>query len=248
MANYTIELGELIDKYHWSCFDFYYPFYTDDTQAKQEFEQLFKDVYYFHEIGYETPDRFKQQLKAKLTLKMPYYKQLFYSELKSKEIDFLLNKDLRETHTKTMQGESDQSIKADNTQNLTQTSGTQTEGKTTTNEQTQDWVKESRINDGVSSASMKEGYLTSISQNDHKGDVSQNHSTNETGEVTNHVNGTGNTQSQSHSTSTEIYEFISRGNIGVTSSAELLEKWRSVMINLNEIIVNDCKSLFLQIY
>ena len=46
---------------------------------------------------------------------------------------------------------------------------------------------------------------------------------------------------------TETTTLLSQGNIGTTSSAELLEKWRSVIINLDELIIKDCRPLFLSI-
>ena len=46
----------------------------------------------------------------------------------------------------------------------------------------------------------------------------------------------------------ETTKFISKGNIGITSSAELLEKWRKVLINIDELIINECSDLFIMIY
>ena len=47
---------------------------------------------------------------------------------------------------------------------------------------------------------------------------------------------------------TETNTLTSKGNIGVTSSAELLEKWRKVIINIDELIINECSDLFMQVY
>ena len=94
MANYTIELYKLLESYGFELFDFEYSFYCDDEKVKKDFEQKFKDYYMFREIGQETVSRFKHQLKTLLNIKMPYYKQLYETELKSKDINFMLNKDL----------------------------------------------------------------------------------------------------------------------------------------------------------
>lgn len=48
--------------------------------------------------------------------------------------------------------------------------------------------------------------------------------------------------------STETYSLVSQGNIGVTSSAELLDKWRSVLINIDQLIFEECNDLFMLIY
>ena len=58
----------------------------------------------------------------------------------------------------------------------------------------------------------------------------------------------GNTQATSTNNTTEKTVFISRGNIGVTSSAELLEKWRNVMINIDQMLIDECRDLFAMIY
>ena len=46
----------------------------------------------------------------------------------------------------------------------------------------------------------------------------------------------------------EKTSFLSQGNIGVTSSAELLDKWRQVIINIDQLILNELEDLFLDIY
>ena len=48
--------------------------------------------------------------------------------------------------------------------------------------------------------------------------------------------------------STQKQTNLSQGNIGITSSAELLQKWRDVLINIDEIIIKDCDSLFMQVF
>ena len=93
MANYTIELYKLLESYGFELFDFSYSFYCDDEKIKKDFEQKFKDYYMFREIGQETVSRFKHELKTLLNIRMPYYKQLYETELKSKDINFMLNKD-----------------------------------------------------------------------------------------------------------------------------------------------------------
>lgn len=47
---------------------------------------------------------------------------------------------------------------------------------------------------------------------------------------------------------TEKTEFTSKGNIGVTSMAELIRKWREILINIDEMILNDLQDLFMQVY
>ena len=66
MANYTMEIRQMIDEPLIGLFTFNYDFYSDDKETKKEFERLFIEHYYFREIGFETPERFKMKLKGKL--------------------------------------------------------------------------------------------------------------------------------------------------------------------------------------
>ena len=72
MANYTMEIREMINNPLINgVFTFDYPFYNDNMEDKKEFEELFLKYYYFREIGFETPSRFKMKLESKLKLIMP---------------------------------------------------------------------------------------------------------------------------------------------------------------------------------
>ena len=91
-------------------FTFDYPFYNDNVDDKKEFEELFEKYFYFREIGFETPDRFKMKLESKLKLIMPYYRQLALTEWnKVKTVELMMNsKNLTETttHEQTLSGTS----------------------------------------------------------------------------------------------------------------------------------------------
>ena len=209
MAKYTIELNTLLKDDKFNVFDFDYDFY--DEVLKPIFEVKFKDYYRFHEIGFETVERFQHNLKAKLNLIMPYYKQLYETELASKDINFLLNKDLKETFIRDIEGN-------DTSNNVSSTVA-----------KSDSISKESYLDNGNADLSLTDG-LTGISSN----------------------GSTGDTQSKSDITasnkSTEKTELISQGNIGITSSAELLERWRNTIINIDKMIIEECRDLFMQIY
>ena len=209
MAKYTIELNTLLKDDKFNVFDFDYDFY--DEVLKPIFEVKFKDYYRFHEIGFETVERFQHNLKAKLNLIMPYYKQLYETELASKDINFLLNKDLKETFIRDIEGN-------DTSNNVSSTVA-----------KSDSISKESYLDNGNADLSLTDG-LTGISSN----------------------GSTGDTQSKSDITasnkSTEKTELISQGNIGITSSAELLERWRNTIINIDKMIIEECSDLFMQVY
>ena len=211
MSKYTIEVYSLLKDKNFRLFDFDYDFYTTNQDVKASFETKFIDTYLFHEIGQETVARFKHFLKRRLNNIMPYYKQLYETELRTKDIDFMLNKDLTETFERILDSENNSTVDS----NSTNTSN--------------DNVKESFLEQGLASISVKDK-LTGVSSNDTTLDSNSNSTSTDT---------THNREST---------KLVSQGNIGVTSSAELLEKWRKILINIDELIINECSDLFMQIY
>ena len=210
MSSYTLELRHIHQTH--KVFNFDYDFYTDSDIIKSKFEQKFIDEYYFHEIGQETVARFQHRLRTRLNKIMPYYKQLYDTELAAKDINFLLNKDLTETFERVVTGESS-SI-----------------NDLTVSDQGETNNKESNIENGNASLELENGSLTNVS----KTSLSNNTNSNNT--------------SRDNTNQNEITTLKSQGNIGITSSAELLEKWRSVIINIDQMIIDACDDLFMQVY
>lgn len=210
MSSYTLELRHIHQTY--KVFNFDYDFYTDSDIIKSKFEQKFIDEYYFHEIGQETVARFQHRLRTRLNKIMPYYKQLYDTEIAAKDINFLLNKDLTETFERVVTGESS------SINDLTVSDKGETNNK------------ESNIENGNASLELDKGSLTNVS----KTSLSNNTNSNNT--------------SRDNTNQNEITTLKSQGNIGITSSAELLEKWRSVIINIDQMIIDDCNDLFMQVY
>lgn len=237
MSTYTLTIAEMVNStLTQNIFPTNYPFYNDDEQARKTFEDKFIKHYYYREIGFETPFMFIQKLESHLLLNMPYWKQLYQTELESRNISFMLNKDLRETFIREVDTENETSGTNTTQQNSTNTSSVSQEGTSTNTH------KESSINDGVSVTSLSDGYLTGAS--------SDNGSNTTTGSSNSNDNLTSEgVLSQSENGKTlEKTELISQGNIGVTSSAQLLKEWREVLINMDKIIIDSCHELFLKIY
>lgn len=213
MARYSIELRTIKETANYNLFDFEYELY--DNNLKPLFEEKFFEYFYFDEIGYPTVQRFKHMLKSKLHMIMPYYKQLYETELRTKEIDFMLNKDLTETFVR------------DLTSNATANSTVESTGSN------------SGINDGFQANTPQsklvqdiEHYMSSATRDKTSSNYNDNNSSNST------TNNTGR----------EETTLVSKGNIGITSSAELLEKWRKVLINIDELIFEDMQDLFMMVY
>lgn len=280
MARYTIDVYTLLKDNNFKVFNFDYDFYTDDPNIKQAFETKFIDRYMFNEIGFETVARFKHYLKERLNSIAPYYKQLYETELKSKDIEFLLNKDLKETFIReieleknatndtTMSTTNDTTSSSTENSNNSLTSNTIENNDITGNETKSDNLvsdfKESNLENGNADLSLNQGYLTNVNNKHDVTTSTSNNTLNEnkensltssmqdekTSNLSTKLKSTGinNSINNENENQTETTTLISRGNIGVTSSAELLKQWREVLINIDNLIIEECRDLFMTIY
>ena len=226
MSNYTIELRFLNNPPMTSLFDFQYEYYmkglvSDEVynQKKKEFENKFLEFYYFDEIGYKAPDRFKQRLKNYLDMGFKVWNERYKTELEveKQKINFLLNKDLIEERIT----EGNATGNSSTTSSSTSNNNSSANNKNTVND-----TPDTRF-------TSTENFATSITTDEN---ISQS-ANNVTGETTNTSNQNSNVNER----------FTSKGNIGVTSSAELLEKWREVIIDIDNEIIENADMFFMQI-
>lgn len=239
MANYTMEIREMINNPVINgVFTFDYPFYNDNVDDKKEFEELFEKYFYFREIGFETPDRFKMKLESKLKLIMPYYRQLALTEWnKVKTVELMMNsKNLTETTTH------EQTLSGTSTNSGTSTSSINQSTNGSNNSTLSQSSKESRLENGVSSVSLSDGYLTGVSESSQT--TTDTNSNEGTQSGTTEEQATTNT----NQTITDTTTFTSKGDIGIQTPAYAIAEWRKVIINLNEQIIKECEDLFMKIY
>ena len=286
MANYTMEIRQMIDNPLIGLFTFDYDFYSDDIKDKEEFEKLFIQWYYFREIGFETPERFKLKLQAKLNIIMPYYKQLALTEWdKLRTIEQMMtSKNLNEstTHEQTITGGNETTTSGNSTAKTTNDSSsslnsgvsltlnnesTNTQSSTSEAESTDTQNgKASSLSDGVSQASLDNGYLTTVNQTN----GTSNQSTTQTGNQTSTQSGTQTTEQTDNQTLSassnslsdmnqttkgnneqtlkETTIFSSTGDIGIQTPAYAITEWRKVIININQMIIDECHDLFMKLY
>ena len=226
MSNYTIELRFLENPPLTSLFDFSYDYYmkglvNDEVyeQKKKEFENKFLEFYYFDEIGYKAPDRFKQRLKNYLDMGFKKWNERYKTELEveKQKINFLLNKDLIEERIT----EGNATGNSSTTSSSTSNNNSSANNKNTVND-----TPDTRF-------TSTENFATSITNDE----STTNSSNTINGETTNTSNQNSNVNER----------FTSKGNIGVTSSAELLEKWREVIIDIDNEIIDGAEKYFMQI-
>ena len=207
MSKYTLELRYLYEDENFKLFDFPYNLYNNDL--KPWFEEKFYQHFMFYEIGFDTIGMFKQRLMSKLNDIFPYYKQLYETEIRSKGIDFMLNKDLKESYVRELTSNSNSNQESNVTSNSLSTAG-QLTPSLIANSQKIDKFMDTAQKDNSSSNSTSSG--------------------------------------ESNGNSREEYTLTSQGNIGITSSAELLTKWRETLLNIDLMIFEECNDLFMQIF
>ena len=207
MSKYTLELRYIYEDKNFKLFDFPYNLYDNDL--KPWFEEKFFQHFMFYEIGFDTIGMFKQRLMSKLNDIFPYYKQLYETEIRTKGIDFMLNKDLKESYVRELTSNSNSNQESNVSSNGLSTAG-QLTPSLIANSQKIDKFMDSAQKDNSSSSSTSSG--------------------------------------ESNGNSREEYTLTSQGNIGITSSAELLTKWRETLLNIDLMIFEECNDLFMQIF
>lgn len=215
-SKYTLQLYYIYKDKNYNLFDQPYNLYNNEL--KPYFEEKFFQHFMFYEIGFDNINIFKQHLISTLNVIYPKYKQLYETEIRCQNIDFMLNKDLKESYVRKINGEVEGNSQTTSTSDSTSNSNDLTIANDT---------PQNKVDD-------LDNYMTSA------GKTNSNSINNSSSNSNNSVKNTTN--------NTEEYELISQGNIGITSSAELLEKWRTVLINIDEMIFKELENLFLFVY
>ena len=244
MAHYTMTILDMVNNPLINVFPENYPFYTSDESARKEFEETFLLTYLTNEIGFESPYLFQQKLLGRLKLIMPYYEQLYQTEWQRVGKDMMNQKDLTDTTThtltQTLVGEQQASQDNQSSQNnlindsLNTTSTSESNGKV------------SNLADGVSHALLNDGYLTGVTKTDDTVSGTSENTSNST--ATMNQTATSNQTSNSKTILEEKTTFNSHGDVGIQTPAYSIAEWRKVLININRLIIEDCRDLFMKIY
>ena len=232
--------------------------------TREELNQKILNYYKYREIGFETVGRFLDELEIALIEIMPYYCQLFFSADMDynviHNVDYVkeikIARDGKNTNTtagndKTTSeviGSSSSETKASDT-NTTNASvenynkGVKSDtpqgqlGITNKNIDTVDYASElSFSHDSNSDTGSSSGSSESNSK------ASSNSNT--TNETTSNVNSNGTNEENEASTE------ITKGNYGQVSYQSLLDKYRDLIVNIEQRIINDPRiaELFMQVY
>lgn len=176
-----------------------YPIWREDH--REELNAKIINHYYFRQIGFESVGRFRFELNARLKEIMPLYIELYKTTMF--EYNPIENYNMQEEFKTSSQGFEDSKTLANGT-NVNKFSDT----------------PHSRVEN------MKDGYLTTHTEDTNNSDVN-------------------NTSTQER---TEINTGKRRGNIGVTSTQQLIQQERDLIINIDKMIIGELTDLFLGVY
>ena len=242
-----------------------YPLYERKSQeehipsyipTRDELNNAILNYYMYREIGFETFGRFLHELKTTMEEIMPYYNQMYFST--DQDYDLLYNVDY--TRELTRQRE-------DKNKDITEASQT-SEGTTNTSSESNSEGSESgsvSSNNKNVISKTPQGSLTITAQNIenvpyadevtwHKDSSSESTSsstdTTTSGETTSSNSMTGNTETNGTRNENESTLERVKGNYGQMSYQSLLEKYRDLIINVTQMIINDPRvaELFMLVY
>lgn len=126
---------ERIDETRKFIFNFYYPWYDSKGTGRDEFERLFIEHFFLNEIAFETLELFRLKLHERLSIRMPYYAQLYKSQMLEYDPFITYEEQANNTVTAEHNAEETQDIgkQSEETHN-SESSGNMEESATTTGE------------------------------------------------------------------------------------------------------------------
>lgn len=234
----TVELHELVES-GVKIWDFEYPsFYKGEE--KTAFEQKVIDHYYFRQIGQETPARWLHYFRTRIREIMPYYVDLYKTvEMFRSNEDPFEAYNLEETFERLVQNTSQHDSEGGFNQT---TSGTRTEAS----HQNNDIKGEQKYSDTPQGVivNLDDGYLTNATKT-HDENVTAFSGTSGTKDT---MDSTSTNSDTMQGEQTEQYHITRRGNIGVQTFGEEMTKHRKAIINIDMMIIDELKDLFLGVY
>lgn len=190
----------------------------DDPEFEEKLKETIVSYFYFNEIGSETPDRFKHRFQSKLKLILPYYNNLYNTTLL--DYDPLINYKM------------DEIIKEDGSEGSTGSSDSTSNNNLTGSETNQ--------NDLTETEYPQHSQITS--------DIPSGKTQNKgTGSNTQKTDGSFNETTKQNKTLNKKYNKTVEGLTG-QSYATLIKEYRQNIINIEKMVLNELKSLFILIY
>lgn len=245
----TVELRELVEN-GIDVWAFDYPSYYKGEQ-KAAFEQKVIDHYYFRQIGQETPARWLHYFRARIREVMPYYIQLYESEALMHSIeDPFGNVDITETFEEERSVHSTGTLNSETTGSSTDTTTGSSSGTDTTTETLTEDKEHKYSNTPQGAISNLDSYLTEAAVDNNETATQQEKESSASTQATSTGSASGTREDSSVGTEegTTRHTYTKKGNQGVNTYAHDMRELRETFLNIDLMIINELKDLFIQIY
>lgn len=227
-------VDSILDKCWNKVFNFDFPIF--DENYRQVLCRKILKHYYTREIAHETVGRWKLALNAKLNEIMPYYNQLYKSELL--EFNPFYDVDL----TRSREGSGTSNKTSNNTETNSGTSKNVSSGSVTSNTDTLN-----RFSDTPQNSMDTQGIADSVPLTTVTKVNEDNTTTNEsTDTLTRNDSKTGN--GTENINNTDKYIETVKGKQGTENYSSLLKKFRETFLNIDMMIIEDCSDCFFTLW
>lgn len=227
-------VDSILDKCWNKVFNFNFPIF--DENYRQVLCRKILKHYYTREIAHETVGRWKLALNAKLNEIMPYYNQLYKSELL--EFNPFYDVDL----TRSREGSGTSNRTSNNTETNSGTSKNVSSGSGTSNTDTLN-----RFSDTPQNSMDTQGITDSVPLTTVTKVNEDNTTTNEsTDTLTRNDNKTGS--GTENINNTDKYIETVKGKQGTENYSSLLKKFRETFLNIDMMIIEDCSDCFFTLW
>lgn len=227
-------VDSILDKCWNKVFNFDFPIF--DENYRQVLCRKILKHYYTREIAHETVGRWKLALNAKLNEIMPYYNQLYKSELL--EFNPFYDVDL----TRSREGSGTSNRTSNNTETNSGTSKNVSSDSSTSNTDTLNRFSDTPQNSMDTQGIADSVPLTTVTKVDE-----DNTTTNEsTDTLTRNDTKTGN--GTENINNTDKYIETVKGKQGTENYSSLLKKFRETFLNIDMMIIDDCSDCFFTLW
>lgn len=227
-------VDSILDKCWNKVFNFDFPIF--DENYRQVLCRKILKHYYTREIAHETVGRWKLALNAKLNEIMPYYNQLYKSELL--EFNPFYDVDL----TRSREGSGTSNRTSNNTETNTGTSNNVSSGSGTSNTDTLNRFSDTPQNSMDTQGIADSVPLTTVTKVN-EGNTTTNNSTDT---LTRNDSKTGN--GTENINNTDKYIETVKGKQGTENYSSLLKKFRETFLNIDMMIIEDCSDCFFTLW
>lgn len=227
-------VDSVLDKCWNKVFNFDFPIF--DENYRQVLCRKILKHYYTREIAHETVGRWKLALNAKLNEIMPYYNQLYKSELL--EFNPFYDVDL----TRSREGSGTSNKTSNNTETNSGTSKNVSSGSGTSNTNTLNRFSDTPQNSMDTQGIADSVPLTTVTKVNEDNTTTNTSTDTLTRDDSKTGNGTENINS------TDKYIETVKGKQGTENYSSLLKKFRETFLNIDMMIIEDCSDCFFTLW